>query len=88
MNVIIVDGLSRTGLYAPDGSFTVVQADGSKPIGVQHPCGALNVTPVTGDTHTGVYAADGSLNVIEAAGQDYYHPCGAIRITIVSGVFI
>jgi len=59
----VVDGLTRTGLYAPDGSFNVVESDGSAWVGVYHPCGAYWVTQVSAIDET--YAEDGSLNILD-----------------------
>lgn len=44
--VTIVDGLSRVGTYAANGSYNVV-VDDAENMGIQHPCGAYRVTDVT-----------------------------------------
>lgn len=85
LRVSVVDGSTRTGLYAPDGSIYVVESSGLSFVGHSHPCGALNVTVVTPGTFVGVYAPDGSLNVIETSGTTT--PEGAYAVTVVSGSF-
>lgn len=85
INVTVVSGDDLTHLYAPDGSYYVVNATAeTTPVGIMHPCGAYNVTVVDGLTKTGLYAANGSLNVIEASGGRY-HPCGAWNVNVVAG---
>lgn len=59
----VVDGLTRTGLRAPDGSYYVVEATGLTRVGIYHPCGAYWVTPVTEITR--FYAKDGSINILD-----------------------
>lgn len=52
-----VNGLTRVGLYAADGSFNVVVDDASNK-GLFHPCGALRVNSGSGVTNhdaTGAY---------------------------------
>jgi hypothetical protein len=63
--VTVVDGTTRVGLFAADGSINVVLSDGvTLNKNVYHPCGALNVTlaPTAG---VGAYAPDGTLYVSE-----------------------
>lgn len=89
--VIFVDGTTRTGMTAPDGSTYVFDAtdlldEDDNPIfvGLHHDCGAINVTILEdGATRTGLYAKNGSYNIIEDAEvtKGVYHPCGAYRIT-------
>lgn len=45
-----VNGLTRTGLYAADGSYNVVLDDAAH-TGLMHPCGTLRVNSGTGTTH-------------------------------------
>lgn len=68
----IVDGNTRVGLYAPDGSFNVVEADGSEHVGVYHPCGAYWVTPTT--VPHPAYAPDGSMYI----SQDVWAEAGGV----------
>lgn len=64
IQINIVDGLTYTGLYSADGEYNGVLNDGiSTYKGIQHPCGALNVTE---RTSTSVYAPNGSRVVIPA----------------------
>lgn len=80
--VTIVDGTTKTGLFAPDGSMNVVEATGSI-IGLYHPCGAIQVTPVDGNSFVGFFAIDGSMNVLEGSSRS----SGATCIEVVSGSF-
>jgi hypothetical protein len=53
----VVNGLSRTGLYAADGSVNIVLDDVTSK-GAYHPCGALRVNSSNGTTTydaTGAY---------------------------------
>lgn len=65
----VVDGTVWTGLYAPDGSFNVVEAPGDEPVGIYHPCGAFWVT-ISADEHFPVYADDGSYNIALTVWED------------------
>lgn len=52
-----VNGLTRTGLYAADGSYNVVMDDAVNK-GIHHPCGALRMNSGTGTSNhdaTGAY---------------------------------
>lgn len=60
----VVDGLTRVGLYAPDGSFNVVEAPGGSFVGIYHPCGAYWVTSTTDENHP-FYADDGSIYILD-----------------------
>lgn len=81
-NVTVVDGSTRVGVQASDGSYNVVDASAeTDPVGVYHASGALNVTPTT-DPVDGRYAANGSLYVSESEADT-----GAQFITIVDGAF-
>lgn len=75
----IVDGSSRTGLYAADGSFNAVIAADNAIVGNRHACGALNV----------VHSAGGSRSFHAACGAMYvqktpFNTTG-LPVTIVSG---
>lgn len=65
----VVDGTVRTGIYAQDGSFNVVESDGSEFVGIYHPCGAFWVTVVAEDSFP-VYAPDGSYNIAQSVWTD------------------
>lgn len=80
INCTVVDGLTWTGITAPDGSMYVVAATGLVPCGSTHPCGARWVT-VSPGTLCGLYAPDGSWYVTETSTEF----SGALRITVVSG---
>lgn len=82
-NITIVDGTTYTGLFAADGSINCVIAPVvTRPIGLNHPCGARWVTDVSaGDSSTGRSAADGSLKVCTTPYTQTY----AQRVTVVSG---
>lgn len=61
--ITIVNGSSRTGLYAVDGTYNGVTNDGISAIkGAYHPCGALNVTIVS-DPYSPSTAKNGSMNI-------------------------
>jgi hypothetical protein len=79
MRVTIVDGATRTGLIAPDGSRYLVMSDGSAPIGVHNACGAWNATyaPLHGVVPN--KAPDGSFYVSNTRRD------GALFVTVVSG---
>ena len=79
LRVTIVDGSTRTGLFAADGSWNVVVAPGSSYVGSYHRCGALYVTLTT--SRTGYYAPDGSMYVAESPNL------GATYVVAVSGSF-
>ena len=66
--VTVVDGSTRTGVYADDGSINVVIRDGSTRIGVYHPCGAFNVVV---NTDKKISHASGAYNA-EDLGGGYY----------------
>ena len=79
--VTVVDGTTRTGNQAPDGSTYVVVSPGSSYVGATHPCGAWWVTVSNGTLLLPAKAPDGSLYVIESStiwnsGQ---------QVTVVSG---
>ncbi len=60
--VTIVNGLTRTGLYSPDGQYNGVMNDGTSIWkGATHPCGALNVADYA---TTSAFTPNGSLSVV------------------------
>lgn len=59
----IVSGSTPVGRFAADGTQNAVFAPGNKPVGVEHPSGALYVTVGTG----GTYAPDGSLYAMQTS---------------------
>lgn len=61
----VVDGTTRTGIYAEDGSNNVVVAEDATLKGIYHPCGAFNVTSTSDENHK-AYADDGSYYIHEA----------------------
>lgn len=61
----VVDGLTRTGLYASDGSFNVVVSNPAVRCGIHHPCGAYWVTGTDVDAHK-FYAPNGSIYVLNS----------------------
>lgn len=61
----VVDGLTRTGLHAPDGSFNVIEADGVDFVGIHHECGAYWVTGTDDESHP-FYAEDGSIYILNS----------------------
>jgi hypothetical protein len=66
-NITVVDGTTKTGLFASDGSYNVVDsAEAEGFVGVYHPCGALNVTFETLEA----YAPNGSLGYPLAAPEE------------------
>lgn len=81
-NVTVVDGTTRTGIYAADGSYNVVKAPTpvTKPIGAYHPCGAWYVTVSPGGPHPR-RAPDGSLYVTETKNS----PPEAQYVVVVAG---
>lgn len=79
LNVTVVDGTSRTGLIAPDGSRYIVMSDGSAPIGVHHRCGAWNATYAPAGGTVPNKAPDGSFYVSDTRRD------GALFVTVVSG---
>lgn len=87
--VNIVNGSTFTGLKAADGSLNVFDAtSATTPVGLYHPCGAMNITLVTGNSLTGRYAPNGSIYIVnDSTEYGIYHPCGAMNVTgfIVTG---
>jgi hypothetical protein len=81
LRITVVDGLTRTGLHAADGSLNVVNAPGTI-VGAMHPCGAWWVKKVTGPSIVNRRAATGALNVVTTP----YTATGAQKVTVISGV--
>lgn len=79
-NITYVDGTTRTGLFAPNGSFYVVDQTANEDyVGIMHPCGAMNVVTIeAGDI--GMYAPNGALQI--TSNSDY--SSGAQRTTDVT----
>lgn len=65
INLTAVDGSTRTGLKASDGSYYIVLNDGSAWKGIYHPCGAFNAVLAADPTVKQPYASNGSLNVFK-----------------------
>lgn len=80
INITIVDGATRVGRYAPDGSWYAVVDP--TPRGLNNPCGALNITEATGTDPVSVYSPKGFLRVSTSP----YTPTGGQRVTVISGV--
>lgn len=79
-NITYVDGTELTGLFAPDGSFYVVdQTLNTDYAGIMHPCGAMNVVTIS-EGDIGMYAANGALQI--TSNSDY--TSGAQRTTDVT----
>lgn len=72
INLTSVSGSSYTGLSAIDGSWNIVINTSTIPVGLYHPCGALNAVVVT-DPSSGYYNINGSMNVI-SNGSGGYNP--------------
>lgn len=49
LNITVVDGSTRTGIQASDGSINIVLDDSSH-LGLYHPCGAFRVNSSEGNT--------------------------------------
>lgn len=81
--VTLTDGTSVTGLWAPDGSTYVFDASAATdPVGLHHPCGAMNINIVDGSTVTGLQAPTGATNVVnDSSSTGIYNPCGALNVT-------
>lgn len=64
------DGVTFTGLYAPDGTTYVVDSsEEDGPVGIYHPCGAHWVTFTDNPDHE-VYAPNGSLYVYREEDEE------------------
>ena len=81
LKITVVNGATRTGVYAPDGSINVVNAPATI-VGAMHPCGAWWVKKVTGPSIVNRRAATGALNVVTTP----YTATGAQKVTVISGV--
>lgn len=85
----VVDGSTRTGLLAADGSLNIVIVDGSSFVGTYHACGAANAVVVDGSSLVGVYHPSGAINVIvDSTGTGTYHASGALHVTTAGGAFL
>lgn len=71
IDVVQVDGITKTGLYNLDGSWNVVKVNELPDVGLYHPCGAYNVTVVDGSGFVGATAKNGSLNIFIGDGNPY-----------------
>ena len=83
IRVTVVDGLTRVGTYAADGSWNVIEAPGpaTTKVGVYHSCGARYVT-LQAVAVSSIYAPDGSLNVSVTP-----YVSGTQKVTVVAGAF-
>lgn len=67
IKLTVVNGLTRTGVYAVDGSYNVVTNDGTgAKLPVYHACGAYNAT-ITTNAAAGYYSPNNSMNIIANA---------------------
>jgi len=67
LNITIVDGNTRTGATAPDGSVYVVETDGNTLTGATHRCGAWYVVKSAGSSFLPLRNPCGALNVVESS---------------------
>lgn len=68
--VTVVNGSTRTGVYAKDGSINVVIRNGSTRTGIYHPCGAFNIVVVS-DLSKGLYHPSGAYNAVLLPSGQY-----------------
>jgi len=80
-NVTIVNGSTRVGAHAVDGSLNVVQSAGSTFTGLRHPSGAMYVVP-TSTPKLAIQHPSGALYV------STNNSIGTRRVNAVSGSFV